>query len=88
MVGSFDIHSCERSAIVNHELGHAVLDALRPQLFNTGTSEVSAFHEPFGDMSVILCALQILSFRIKVLAETGRRINLNSRLSRVAEQLG
>ena len=88
VVGAFDVHSCESPAVVNHELGHAVLDALRPQLFNAASDEVGAFHESFGDMSAILTALQSPSFRAKVLAETDGRIHVNSRLSRVAEQLG
>jgi len=73
---------------VLHELGHAILDALRPQLFNAFSIEAAAFHEAFGDMSSILCGLQLPSRRAKVLSETGGRLNTNSRLSRLAEQLG
>src|SRR5262249_32193521 len=58
-VRSFDIYACESPDVVCHELGHAVLDALRPQLFNAANTESAAFHESFGDMSAILCALQI-----------------------------
>lgn len=87
-VESFDIHSCESPDVVCHELGHAVLDALRPQLFNAASTESSAFHEAFGDMSAILCALQVRTFREGVIAETSGRLNVNSRLSRLAEQLG
>src|SRR5437762_11317133 len=39
-------------------------------------------------MSAILSALQVTSLRGKVLDETGGRLNVNSRLSRLAEQLG
>jgi hypothetical protein len=39
-------------------------------------------------MSAILCALQLPSLRQRVLTETGGRLNVNSRLSRLAEQLG
>ncbi|MGY8662413.1 hypothetical protein Q3C01_08600 [Bradyrhizobium sp. UFLA05-109] len=87
-VRSFDIYSCESPDVVCHELGHAVLDALRPQLFNAANTETSAFHESFGDMSAILCALQIPEMRKRVVDETGGRLNINSRLSRLAEQLG
>jgi hypothetical protein len=44
--------------VVCHELGHAILDALKPQLFNVASTEAGAFHEAFGDISAILCALQ------------------------------
>lgn len=71
-----------------HELGHAILDALRPELFDAASTEAAAFHESFGDMSAILSALQLDSMCEKVIRETGGRLNVNSGLSRVAEQLG
>ena len=87
-VGNFDIRSCESPDVVCHELGHAILDAVRPQLFNTADAEVGAFHEAFGDVSAILCAIQLPSLRQGFIAETQGRLNVNSRLSRLAEQLG
>ena len=41
-----------------------------------------------GDISAMLSALQVSSFRQALLAETGGTLNRNSRLSRLAEQLG
>lgn len=87
-VHNFDIHAGESPDVVCHELGHAVLDALRPQLFNVANTETSAFHESFGDISAILCALQVPAMRDAVIKETAGRLNTNSRLSRLAEQLG
>ena len=80
--------SGESPDVVCHEMGHAVLDALRPQLFDAQTIEAAAFHESFGDMSGILSALQVDSFRQDVLRETDGVLNRSSRLSRLAEQLG
>jgi hypothetical protein len=71
-----------------HELGHAMLDSIKPQLFNTNSHEIAAFHESFGDMSAILCSLQIPTLRDSILAETGGHLFTNSRLSRIAEQFG
>jgi hypothetical protein len=82
------VYSGESPDIVCHEFGHAILDAVRPQLWNVASVETSAFHESFGDMSAILCALQLPSVQMAVLAETGGRLNHNSRVSRLAEQLG
>jgi len=87
-VGAITVFTGESPDVVCHELGHAVLDALRPELFNAGLPETAAFHESFGDMSSILTALQVPSIRTKVLAETQGRLNSSSRLSRMAEQLG
>ena len=65
------IFSGESPDVVCHELGHAVLDSLKPQLFDAASIEVAAFHESFGDMSALLSALQLPSVREGVLAETG-----------------
>ncbi|GAC1446479.1 MAG: hypothetical protein NVSMB56_05550 [Pyrinomonadaceae bacterium] len=80
--------SGESPDVVCHEMGHAVLDAIRPQLFDAQTIEAAAFHESFGDMSAMLSALQVVSFRQAVFNETQGVINRASRLSRLAEQLG
>lgn len=80
--------SADSPDVVCHEMGHAILDALKPQLFDAANTEVAAFHESFGDMSAILCALQLSSERQKVLTETQGHLNVTSRLSRLAEQLG
>ncbi|MDI1480339.1 hypothetical protein [Polyangium sp. y55x31] len=82
------VYSAESPDIVCHEFGHAVLDAIRPQLWSTASYEPSAFHESFGDMSAILTALGLPEMRMTVLHETDGRLNANSRLSRLAEQLG
>lgn len=82
------VFSCESPDIVCHEEGHAILDAIRPELFDAGTIEAAAFHESFGDMSAILVALQLATMRTGVLAETSGDLSRNSRLSRLAEQLG
>ena len=87
-VGTMDIFSGESPDVACHELGHAILDALRPQLFDAASLEIAAFHEAFGDISGMLTALQMPGFRKHVLQETGGKLNVNSRLSRSAEQLG
>ncbi|MGH8975826.1 MAG: hypothetical protein ACRD0C_21785, partial [Acidimicrobiia bacterium] len=82
------VFSGESPDVVCHELGHAVLDALRPETWDAPYLEVAALHESFGDMSALLSALLLKTVRASVLVETNRRIYRSSRLSRVAEQLG
>ncbi len=43
--------------VVAHEIGHGVLDALRPDFWDTPFLEVNAFHEAFGDCVALLTAL-------------------------------
>lgn len=82
------VYSGESPDVLTHELGHAVLDAVRPQLWNAASLEVAAFHESFGDISAMLGALQLPSVRRAVLDETSKRVSRASRISRLAEQLG
>ena len=82
------IYSGESPDVVCHELGHAVLDALKPQLFDVASIEAAAFHESFGDCSAMLSNLMLPSFRHGVLDETDGRLSTASQLSRLAESLG
>ncbi len=82
------VFSGESPDVVAHELGHGVLDSLKPVLFDLASIEGAAFHESFGDMSAILTALQLPSVRQAVLEETDGSLRRNSSVSRVAEQLG
>src|SRR5260370_6500990 len=82
------VFSGESPDVVCHELGHAVLDSLKPQLFDAASIEVAAFHESFGDMSALLSALQLPSVREGVVAGTRGVLGRSSRLSRLAGQLG
>jgi phosphohistidine phosphatase SixA len=82
------VFSGESPDVVCHELGHAILDAVKPELFDAMSIEVAAFHEAFGDMSSMLSALQLPSMRQFVLDQTGGHLNQNSRLSQLARQLG
>ncbi len=87
-VGGKTVFSGESPNVLCHELGHAVLDSIRPQLFNVASIEAAAFHESFGDISAILCALQLKSVVQAVIDETGGRLYHSTFLSRMAEELG
>jgi hypothetical protein len=49
--------------VVAHETGHALLDALRPDLWDTSFLEVGGAHEAFGDITALLTALADKSTR-------------------------
>src|SRR5271157_3261152 len=82
------VFSGESPDIVCHEMGHAILDSIKPQLWDVAAPEPPAFHEAFADVSAILSALQLQSLRVSILKDTQGRLSRNSRLSRLAEQLG
>lgn len=80
------VYSGESPDVVCHEMGHACLDAHRPELWDAPYIEVGAFHESFGDMSAILSALQLPS--VEEVALRALASHRSSDLSRLAEQLG
>lgn len=81
------VFSGESPEVVCHELGHAVLDLIKPELWDASFIEAAAFHEAFGDMSAVLTVLQADGYRIAI-ASSVAALNHYSRLSRAAEQLG
>ena len=82
------VFSGESPDVVCHEMGHAILNSLKPQLWGAGSHEAAAFHESFGDISSIISALQLQELRTAILSDTGGHLYQSSRLSRLAEQLG
>jgi hypothetical protein len=85
---SVKVFSGESPDIVCHELGHAILDAVKPELWDALSGEVGAFHEGFADCSALLSSLQFPTMRQFVLHQTGGQLDTNSRLSQTARQLG
>jgi len=78
--------------IVTHELGHAILDAIRPDFWSVQSLEVWSFHEAFSD---IVAVFNIMSYEValeKVLEQT--KINgkfdllISNSASRLAEEVG
>jgi hypothetical protein len=74
--------------VVSHELGHALLDAIRPDLFSAAAMEAWAFHESFGDINSILCALHHNQLVDYLLQQTDGDLRKSNIVSRVAEEFG
>src|SRR5688572_1805894 len=81
------VHSGDSPDIVVHEQGHAVLDAIRPDLWDAPHFEVAAFHEAFGDLSSILAALAEPDLARAALEETKGSLGDSNLVSRLAEEL-
>ena len=54
--------------VVAHEVGHGLLDSVRPEFFDVNFLEVGAFHEAFGDCIAMLTALEDKETRTNLLA--------------------
>jgi hypothetical protein len=81
------VHACESPDVVNHEQGHALLDAVRPDFWDAPFAEVAAFHESFGDCYALLVALADPALRAAALAQSPD-LSRQNLLSRLAEELG
>jgi hypothetical protein len=82
------IYTCESTDVVAHELGHAILDAIRPDLWAVQCVEIQSFHEAFGDINAILTGLTFPNMISHVLNETGGDLKHDNVISRLAEQMG
>jgi hypothetical protein len=71
--GAKTTFSGESTDVVAHEIGHGILDAIRPQLIISQVLEVGAFHEGFGDCVALITALLDLPSRTAVRSSIGVR---------------
>ena len=83
------VQSGDSPDIVTHEQGHAILDALRPDLWDAPHFEVAAFHEAFGDLGRDLDRPRGAGARRRASTEeTGGDAAKSNLVSRLAEELG
>jgi len=69
-IGTKTFFSGASTDVVSHEVGHGLLDSIRPELWDAPFLEAGAFHEAFGDCMAVLTALNDLDTRKKLLAST------------------
>lgn len=82
------IYTSESCDVVIHELGHAILDCLRPDLWNTQSLEVWAFHEAFGDCCALLHSMQYDQLINLAIQQTGCDLKKSNIISALAEEMG
>ncbi len=82
------VHSGDSVDIATHEQAHAVLDGVRPDLWDAPHFEVAAFHEAFGDLASIFVALAEPPVSAAVVGETSGEPSRSNLVSRLAEELG
>ena len=82
------VQSGESPDVVTHEQGHAILDAIRPDLWDAPHFEVAAFHEAFGDLAAIFVALAEPALAARSIQATRANPARSNLVSRLAEELG
>lgn len=85
-IGAKTFFSGASTDVVAHEVGHGLLDALRPDFFDVSFLEVGAFHEAFGDCMAILTALHDKATRVALL-QGGPNLRRANFVEATAEEL-
>ena len=81
-------YTADSNDVVSHELGHAILDTLRPDLWGLQSVEVQAFHEAFADINALLTNISITPMAEMAINETGGDLTKTNIISRLAEEMG
>lgn len=83
-----EVHSGSSGEIVAHEVGHALLDGIRPEYFGAWRSDVNAFHEAFGDILAMHVTLMDDRVVRRVAIQTGGDLSRPNIAANIAEELG
>lgn len=82
------IYTCESTDIIAHELGHAVLDCLRPDIFSIQNLETWAYHESFADITALSLQWRNPKMLSEALRETNGDLTKSNIISRLGESVG
>lgn len=82
------VYTCLSADIVHHELGHAVLDGIRPLFTESVDPQTGAFHEFMGDLSAILLTLNNDVLRKRLAKASNGDFAEATGLSYLAEEFG
>ncbi len=82
------VYTCLSADIINHELGHAILDGIRPHFNESTNIQTAAFHEFFGDLTAILMLLRNNKFRADIANNVGPELADAAVLSNIADEFG
>ena len=82
------IFTCLSRDIVAHEMGHAIIDGINPDLLDACTPQSLAMHEAIADLTACLMAFESHNLRKYVLEERNGNIEDSSVFSSIGEELG
>lgn len=82
------LFTCDSSDIVSHELGHAILDAYRPETWSAMSLEIMSMHEAFADFIAIINMMSHEEILETVIKQTNGDIRKPNIISNLAEHFG
>lgn len=74
--------------ILAHEAAHAILDGIAPDLYHSLTPQSLAIHEAVADLTSLLVAVRSRKLVLRVLEDTGGKLDGEQAFARVAEEFG
>lgn len=80
------VYDCLSHDVVAHEIGHAILDGIRPYYYNSISLETRAFHEFIADFTAVLSPLIIRLVRHQVADTSKGNLKKAKVISELAEQ--
>lgn len=86
-VGTKTYFSGASTDVVAHEIGHALLDAIRPDFWTSFRFEVNSFHEAFGDCIALVTALHDKASRELILPALASTNPVESTAEELAEAI-
>ena len=82
------VWTCLSHDVVSHELGHAILDNIRPLFLFGFDPDTGALHESFSDLLAMFSALQYPAVVAELYGQTNGNLTHPSLISRAAEEFG
>lgn len=81
-------YTCLSHDIIAHEMGHAVLDGIRPYYYNYTSIETGAFHESIADLTAIVSAILNNDTRQEASEITEGDLTVENAVALLAEEFG
>lgn len=82
------VYTCLHHDIIAHELGHAVLDGLKPYYNEVCSAQTSGFHEYFGDAMAMMASLNTREVALVALRNKGSKLTAKNVVSAIASEFG
>lgn len=82
------VYSCLSHDVIVHELGHAVLDGLKPLYYELDSPDVAGFHEYFGDALAMVSSLTMQEVVQHVVRDRRKELGARNLVSDIALEFG
>lgn len=83
-----NVYACLSHDVIVHELGHAVLDGLKPLYYELDSPDVAGFHEYFGDALAMVSSLTMRDVVRHVVRDRASRLSARNLVSDIALEFG